>query len=109
MGKSLEQLKKENERLLRKRNARQSLMNLSLKRKLERKRLVAENKALRNPLSTSARKAASKVAVKTSVAFFKGAIAVGKHLSAVAAEQNMQKPRRKAPKKKKTVRKRKKR
>lgn len=56
MTKSLETLRKERERLLRKKRAADSLAKLSRERDLERKRLKAEIKALKNPGSKSARK-----------------------------------------------------
>mgnify|MGYP003145741092 CR=1 FL=1 len=107
--KSLTQLRKENEMLLRKKNARESLQALAIKKKIEARRLKAENAALRNPGSVAAKKTAKRLAVKSSRAIFRGALAIGKHLSAVAAEQNRPAPKRKPVKRKrKTIKRRKK-
>lgn len=55
MGKSLEQLKKERDALLKKNIGRKSLENLSRKRALEKKQVEAEIRALKNPGSMQAK------------------------------------------------------
>lgn len=101
MTKSLEQLKEERNILLRKKNAKQSLLRLAIKRKIERKQLEAELKALKNPRSSVAKKTARRLLIKSSIALVRGGRAIGKHIAKIAAEQNRPQPVRRIRKKRK--------
>lgn len=103
MVQDIEELRKEKEHLLRREDARKSLLNFSRQRNLERRRLKAEIKALKNPGSQTAKNLAKNLAKRSGKILFKNAVLLGKHLSTVAAEQNKTKPKRK---KKKSRRKR---
>ncbi len=86
MVKSLEQLKDERDTLLRKKNAHMSLRRLAIRRKLERKQIQAEVKALKNPKSMAAKKTARRLVIKSSIALVRTGVAIGKHLGKVARE-----------------------
>ncbi len=88
MVKSLGQLERERNILLRKANAKRSLQNLARQRAIKRRRIKAEINVLKNPKSIAARKTALKIGEKSVKVAFKGALLLGKHILAVAAEQN---------------------
>lgn len=88
MVKSLEQLKKERNLLLRKANAKNSLIALSRQRDVERKKVRAEITALKHPGSVVAKEIAKRIAIKSGKKLLQGAFAIGRHLSEVAAEQD---------------------
>lgn len=104
MTKSLEQLKKERNLLLRKANAKNSLQALSIQREVERRKVKAEITALRHPGSVVAKRTAKRIAIKSGRALFRGVFAIGKHLSEVAAEQNRPERKRRVTKKRKKKR-----
>lgn len=95
---SLQQLKEKKERLLRESNARKSLQNLAMRRRLERKKLKAEIKALENPKSIVAKRVAKRIGKRAGRILLKNAVAFGRHISAVAAEQNAPTRRRRRTK-----------
>lgn len=107
MAKSLDQLRIENELLIRKHKARQSLINLSMRRKLEAKRLRIENAILRNPKSTATKKTAKKLAVKGGRLLLKGSVLLAKFLEKQTRPEPM-KIKRKIKKRRRIKRKRKK-
>lgn len=88
--KTLEQLKEENEKLRRVKIGRDSLQRLSEKRNLERKKLIAENKALRNPGSIRAKKTFLAISGKFGRIIKKGTLAVHNNLERIAAEEERQ-------------------
>ena len=100
---SISQLKDKKEMLLRKDKAKMSLLIFSRQKNLERKRLKAEINALENPTSTTAKRIARKIGIKSAKVLFRGGLAIGRHLNKVAMEQNM--AERKAQMKRKTTRK----
>lgn len=93
MVQSITQLKAERDRLLKRENAKKILIDTSRQRKLERDRLQAEIRALKNPGSQQAKTVAKNIARRSGSILFKNAVSLGRHLSKVAAEQN--KPTRK--------------
>lgn len=102
MVQSIEQLEAEKKRLLLRQRAGKALIDISNRKALRRRKLKAEIKALNNPGSLQAKSVARNIARRSGIILFKNAVALGRHLSTVAAEQN--KPVRK--KKKKSRRKR---
>lgn len=96
--KTLEELKEEKERLLRRSKAKQSLINLARQRKMEREKLKAEIQALKNPGSKTAKNLAKNIGKRSAKILFKGAVGLGRHLSTVSAEQNKQTKKRKKKK-----------
>ncbi len=99
---SIEELRRRKMLLLGRDKARKELRNAQLQRRLERKRLKAEIRALSNPGSIVARNIAKKIAIRSAKIIFKGGVALGKHLSAVAAEQNRPVRKRKVKRKSKS-------
>lgn len=104
MAKSLEQLKEERNLLLRKANAKNSLMALSRQRDVERNKVKAEIIALKHPGSIVAKRTAKRIAIKGGRALLRGAFAIGRHLSEVAAEQDRSVRKRRVTKKRKRKR-----
>ena len=111
MVKSLEDLKREREALLRKANARASLQSLSTQRELERKKIQAELRALKNPRSIQARRIAINFSRKVSIGVSKGGKILMRGINIIAERQanadrfeRMQK-KRKSIKKKRRVKK----
>ena len=87
MVKSLEDLKRERDALLRKGKAKASLQSLSTQRELERRKIQAELRALKNPRSIQARKIAINLSRKVSIGIFKGGKILMKGIDIIAERQ----------------------
>lgn len=87
MVKSLDQLRKEKKALLQKSNAKKTLMANNQRDMLERQKLEAEIKALKNPGSTRAKNVAGSLGMKTGRLLLKGSKALGRHLGNLARDQ----------------------
>ncbi len=109
--KSLEQLKRERNRLLRGSKARASLDSLSKARNLERKKISAEISALKRPGSLAAKKSLKSAAGKFGKFIKKRADIVTENLDRMAREDEREEKqsqmRRKSPNKRKIKRRRK--
>lgn len=103
--KSLEQLRRENARLKQKARGKESLEKLSQERDLERRKLTAENKALRNPGSGLARKQFKSAAGKFGGFLKRGALRIHENLERQAAEEERRERMAEERNKKKTKRK----
>ncbi len=84
----VENLIEKRDALLRKKNARESLSRLASARKIRKKLLKAQIKALENPRSIAVRRRLKKIAFRGGKVLIRGAIAVNRHLDKIAAEQN---------------------
>lgn len=87
MTKSLKQLRKEKKMLLQKSNAKMILMNNKKRDMLERMKLEAEIKALKNPGSVRAKKVAGSLGKRAGQLIIKGSLAIGRHVTQLAREQ----------------------
>lgn len=99
--KTLAQLRREKAELLKRAKNRELFKTFIQQKKFEEKKIRAEIKALKNPRSTSAKVTATKIATKTGRLFAKGSILLGRHLAAVAREQNAPTPMKKRSTKRK--------
>ena len=77
----------EKKKLLQKSNAKKTLMANKRRDMLERQKLEAEIKALKNPGSTRAKNVAGSLGRQTGSLLLKGTKAFGRHLSALARDQ----------------------
>lgn len=100
MVKSINELKEEKRRLLLRQKAEQVIIGVSNRKALERKRLQAEVNALKNPGSLQAKRVLKNITRRTGLILFKNAVALGRHLSKVSAEQNRPTRKKKMSRKK---------
>jgi len=107
MVKSLEQLRKERDKLVRISNARASQDNLSQSRRLEGKKLKAEISVLKNPRSTAAKKSLRSAGKRFGSFITKKAKILGQNINAaLEEEQRKERAKKSRPKRIKTTRRR---